>query len=249
MANTSLTDAAALASHPLPHSNAPLSACSTLNAPATTLPLFPSTTFAVMCFPDTNTLKAYLIIIPIPPSPTHGLTQYNLGHSGPRPNTNYKIEQNPIFYYQYQTTNMALAMGIMASTTITLIRPPLTFLSCRSNNNNSSSSVSAASRIFHFRSISAMSTPQGSSDSASTKTGVFYRNWTIENATQLGLKGWVRNRRDGSVEALFSGSVDAVQEMEQRCRRGPPDAVVTGLQVFPSDDDPATTGFHRKPTL
>ena len=176
MANTSLTDAAALASHPLPHSNAPLSACSTLNAPATTLPLFPSTTFAVMCFPDTNTLKAYLIIIPIPRSPTHGLTQYNLGHSGPRPNTNYKKEQNPIFYYQYQTTNMALAMGIMASTTITLIRPPLTFLSCRSNNNNSSSSVSAASRIFHFRSISAMSTPQGSSDSASTKTvreGIF----------------------------------------------------------------------------
>ncbi|MBA0558437.1 hypothetical protein Golob_015454, partial [Gossypium lobatum] len=34
--------------------------------------------------------------------------------------------------------------------------------------------------------------------------GVFYRNWTIENATQLGLKGWVRNRKDGSVEALFS---------------------------------------------
>lgn len=78
--------------------------------------------------------------------------------------------------------------------------------------------------------------------------GVFYRNWTIENATQLGLKGWVRNRKDGSVEALFSGSVDAVQEMEQRCRRGPPDALVTGFQVFPSDDDPGT-GFHRKPTV
>jgi len=78
--------------------------------------------------------------------------------------------------------------------------------------------------------------------------GVFYRNWTIENATQVGLKGWVRNRKDGSVEALFSGSVDAVQEMEQRCRRGPPDALVTGFQVFPSDDDPGT-GFHRKPTV
>ncbi|TKY52946.1 Acylphosphatase protein [Spatholobus suberectus] len=150
---------------------------------------------------------------------------------------------------------MALAMG-MASATITLIRPRLGFLAYRRS--NSTSSVSAASRIFHFRSISAMTTPRGSSDSASTKTervvikgrvqGVWYRNWTIENATQLGLKGWVRNRKDGSVEALFSGSVDAVQEMEQRCRRGPPDAVVTGIQVLPSDDDPGT-GFHRKPTL
>ena len=77
--------------------------------------------------------------------------------------------------------------------------------------------------------------------------GVFYRNWTVENATQLGLKGWVRNRRDGSVEALFSGNPDVVQEMEQRCRRGPPDAMVTGLEVLPSSDDPGS-GFKRKPT-
>ncbi|KAK6126218.1 hypothetical protein DH2020_040039 [Rehmannia glutinosa] len=78
--------------------------------------------------------------------------------------------------------------------------------------------------------------------------GVFYRNWTIDNANELGLKGWVRNRRDGSVEALFSGSPEKVQEMEQRCRRGPPDAMVTGLQVFPCTDDPGTS-FERKPTV
>ncbi|KAI3447565.1 hypothetical protein Pfo_004230 [Paulownia fortunei] len=78
--------------------------------------------------------------------------------------------------------------------------------------------------------------------------GVFYRNWTVDNAKELGLKGWVRNRRDGSVEALFSGSPEKVQEMEQRCRRGPPDAMVTGLQVFPCADDPGTT-FERKPTV
>ncbi|GFP90779.1 acylphosphatase [Phtheirospermum japonicum] len=78
--------------------------------------------------------------------------------------------------------------------------------------------------------------------------GVFYRNWTIDNAKELGLKGWVRNRRDGSVEALFSGSPDKVQEMEQRCRRGPPDAMVTGLQTFPCTDDPGAT-FERKPTV
>ncbi|GAA0164301.1 hypothetical protein Leryth_000911 [Lithospermum erythrorhizon] len=77
--------------------------------------------------------------------------------------------------------------------------------------------------------------------------GVFYRNWTIENATQLGLKGWVRNRRDGSVEALFSGPPEKVQEMEQRCRRGPPDAMVTGFEVVPSDEDPGT-GFERRQT-
>ncbi|KAL6499072.1 hypothetical protein OROHE_026373 [Orobanche hederae] len=78
--------------------------------------------------------------------------------------------------------------------------------------------------------------------------GVFYRNWTIENAKELGLKGWVRNRRDGSVEALFSGTPEKVDDMEQRCRRGPPDAMVTGLQVFPCDEDPGTT-FERKPTV
>ncbi|XP_010241806.1 PREDICTED: uncharacterized protein LOC104586321 [Nelumbo nucifera] len=78
--------------------------------------------------------------------------------------------------------------------------------------------------------------------------GVFYRNWTIENAQQLGLKGWVRNRKDGSVEALFSGDPDSVHEMEKRCRRGPPDAMVTSLQVFPSNDDPGP-GFERRPTV
>ncbi|KAL3716976.1 hypothetical protein ACJRO7_008540 [Eucalyptus globulus] len=100
--------------------------------------------------------------------------------------------------------------------------------------------------------------PQPTSDSSPSKTvrtvikgrvqGVFYRNWTIENATQLGLKGWVRNRRDGSVEALFSGKAELVEEMQQRCRRGPPDAVVTGLEVFPTTDDPGT-GFERRPTV
>ena len=78
--------------------------------------------------------------------------------------------------------------------------------------------------------------------------GVFYRNWTVENATELGLKGWVRNRRDGSVEALFSGSSSKVEEMEQRCRRGPRDAMVTGLEVLPCTDDPGS-GFERRSTV
>ncbi|XP_057983616.1 uncharacterized protein LOC131168305 [Malania oleifera] len=78
--------------------------------------------------------------------------------------------------------------------------------------------------------------------------GVFYRDWTVENATGLGLNGWVRNRRDLSVEALFSGSPDKVDEMVQRCRRGPPAAKVTDLEVFTSGDNPGP-GFERKPTV
>lgn len=78
--------------------------------------------------------------------------------------------------------------------------------------------------------------------------GVFYRNWTVENATQLGLKGWVRNRRDGSVEALLSGNPKAVDEMLQRCRRGPLDAMVTALEAVPCNED-AGEGFQRKPTV
>ncbi|KAL2933513.1 Acylphosphatase [Bienertia sinuspersici] len=77
--------------------------------------------------------------------------------------------------------------------------------------------------------------------------GVFYRNWTVENANELGLKGWVRNRRDGSVEALFSGKAGAVDEMLQRCRHGPQHAMVTALHATPSDEDPGS-GFQRKPT-
>lgn len=78
--------------------------------------------------------------------------------------------------------------------------------------------------------------------------GVFYRNWTIDNANQLDLKGWVRNRRDGSVEALFSGKAEVVDEMLQRCRRGPPDAMVTALEAIPCNEDPGVH-FDRRPTV
>ena len=54
--------------------------------------------------------------------------------------------------------------------------------------------------------------------------GVAYRVWVERTATSLGLRGWVRNRRDGSVEALFSGARANVDGMLQRCREGPPAA-------------------------
>lgn len=61
--------------------------------------------------------------------------------------------------------------------------------------------------------------------------GVSYRNWTLEQATRLGLSGWVQNEPDGSVRALFAGPPAAVSEMIGLCRRGPRAARVTGVET------------------
>lgn len=60
--------------------------------------------------------------------------------------------------------------------------------------------------------------------------GVGYRAWVEHQARVHGLEGWVRNRRDGSVEALFAGPRDVVSEMVARCRRGPSSARVESVQ-------------------
>ena len=77
--------------------------------------------------------------------------------------------------------------------------------------------------------------------------GVWYRAWTIEQATARGLTGWVRNRRDGSVEALFSGPAAKVDEMVQICRRGPKMAQVDGVESFAAEA-PMQPGFVELPT-
>jgi acylphosphatase len=59
--------------------------------------------------------------------------------------------------------------------------------------------------------------------------GVGYRIWTEVTALERGLEGWVRNRRDGSVEAVFGGSENNVTAMIADCRRGPPGARVDAL--------------------
>jgi acylphosphatase len=51
--------------------------------------------------------------------------------------------------------------------------------------------------------------------------GVGFRAWTEYTALERGIQGWVRNRRDGSVEALFVGPPDAVDDMIAACHRGP----------------------------
>jgi acylphosphatase len=51
--------------------------------------------------------------------------------------------------------------------------------------------------------------------------GVGYRAWVADEATSRSLEGWVRNARDGGVEALFAGPADIVAAMVAACRRGP----------------------------
>jgi acylphosphatase len=61
--------------------------------------------------------------------------------------------------------------------------------------------------------------------------GVFFRYHTQEMAYRLGIKGWVKNRRDGRVEAVFEGEKDRVNQMIQWCHHGPPEASVSGVRV------------------
>jgi acylphosphatase len=84
--------------------------------------------------------------------------------------------------------------------------------------------------------------------------GVGYRAWVEHQAVRLSLEGWVRNRRDGSVEALFAGAGDAVTEMMARCRRGPSAAHVDAVTDEPAQPDElslrrAGRGFSVLPTL
>jgi acylphosphatase len=67
--------------------------------------------------------------------------------------------------------------------------------------------------------------------------GVGYRAWVEYQASQAGLEGWVRNRRDGSVEAVFAGRPGAVAEMIALCRHGPPSSRVETVLDEPSDEE------------
>jgi acylphosphatase len=67
--------------------------------------------------------------------------------------------------------------------------------------------------------------------------GVGYRAWVEYQAMASGLEGWVRNRRDGSVEALFAGPDRAVADMVALCRHGPPSARVTAVLDEPAGAD------------
>jgi acylphosphatase len=73
--------------------------------------------------------------------------------------------------------------------------------------------------------------------------GVGYRAWAERQALARGLEGWVRNRRDGGVEAVFSGAAAVVDDMLQACRRGPASARVDAID----DLDDADAMARRRP--
>jgi acylphosphatase len=74
--------------------------------------------------------------------------------------------------------------------------------------------------------------------------GVGFRASCQREAASLGLTGWVRNRWDGAVEALFEGEAAAVDAMVRWCREGPPMAYVTGVEVSIPPDAPVERGFR-----
>jgi acylphosphatase len=77
--------------------------------------------------------------------------------------------------------------------------------------------------------------------------GVGYRAWMMRQASTLGLRGWVRNRADGSVEALVIGDEDRVAAIVEACREGPLGARVSDVAVSEATDD-GSPGFTPKPT-
>jgi acylphosphatase len=77
--------------------------------------------------------------------------------------------------------------------------------------------------------------------------GVWFRAWTRDQAAGRGLAGWVRNRSDGTVEALFSGDERMVEEMIAACHDGPPRAKVTSVERYPAAP-PDEAEFRQLPT-
>jgi acylphosphatase len=77
--------------------------------------------------------------------------------------------------------------------------------------------------------------------------GVGYRDALCRQAERLGVRGWVRNCSDGSVEALAQGSAAALDALIAWAKRGPPLASVAELRVEERDDVPQHDGFARRP--
>ncbi len=73
--------------------------------------------------------------------------------------------------------------------------------------------------------------------------GVFFRRWVMEEATRRGIRGWVRNRADGSVEAVLAGEMGAVRAMVEACRQGPSGARVAGIVQYPGEFTPTDDDF------
>ncbi len=77
--------------------------------------------------------------------------------------------------------------------------------------------------------------------------GVGYRDWMMREANRLGVQGWVRNRADGSVEALVAGDAAAVGALLTACRAGPALAWVDDISENFAEP-PEEPGFQLLPT-
>ena len=77
---------------------------------------------------------------------------------------------------------------------------------------------------------------------------VGYRNYVIGEATRLGLDGWIRNRSDGTVEALVSGPNTAVELLVGLCMKGPPGSTVKNVELHKAEA-PAEKGFKRRSSI
>jgi len=77
--------------------------------------------------------------------------------------------------------------------------------------------------------------------------GVGYRAWAVREAGRRNLRGWVRNRLDGSVEILFSGVEAHVASMIEACREGPFAAQVERV-LATEDEDDGSPDFSARPT-
>lgn len=77
---------------------------------------------------------------------------------------------------------------------------------------------------------------------------VGYRNFMIEEARKLGVDGWVRNRSDGSVEALVSGETKIVEALIATCAKGPEGSRIKHIDME-TVEAPAEKGFNRRPSV
>jgi len=78
--------------------------------------------------------------------------------------------------------------------------------------------------------------------------GVFFRDWTVSAAEARGISGWVRNRRDGSVEVLATGEPTRVEQLIAQLHQGSPSSRVGGVVVEEAERE-CFNGFTRRSTI
>ena len=79
--------------------------------------------------------------------------------------------------------------------------------------------------------------------------GVGFRYFVLNSATQFGLTGWARNRRDGSVEVIAEGELDSLKQLVGALRKGPKSSIVRDLKTNIQEPTGEFRSFHVRPTV